>query len=61
METILSLFSMFIQWFRNLITCLVMGILTYYNLTLIFMSFLIFIILGNYILAKLIQKKKKIN
>ncbi len=54
--TILSLFSMFIQCFGNLITCLILGILTEYKITFIFMSFIIFIFLGNYISVKINSK-----
>jgi len=57
--TILSLLSMFIQCFGNLLTCLIMGIITDYRITLIFMSFLIFIILGNYISSQINSKREK--
>ena len=61
--TILSLLSMFIQCFGNLLTCLLMGILIDYRITLIFLSFLIFIILGNYFSSQINSKreKKKLN
>ena len=57
--TILSLLSMFIQCFGNFITCLIMGILIDYRITLIFLSFLIFIILGNYFSSQINSKREK--